>query len=147
MGSRVRRVVTGTRDGRSTVLHDASVGAAVEDGPFGLFDVWCTGPDPAADDGSDPVADGEELRVEPPPGGTLFRIVHWAPGQEAPRHRTDTLDYLIVLSGRVTLSLDDGDVTLGPGDCLVQRGVQHGWRNDADEPCVVGVVEVSTKSA
>lgn len=147
MGSRVRRVVTGTRDGRSTVVHDAAVGPAVEDEPFGLFDLWRTGPDPAADDGSDPVADGEELRVEPPPGGTLFRVVRWAPGQEAPRHRTDTLDYLIVLSGRVTLSLDDGDVTLGPGDCLVQRGVQHGWRNDADEPCVVGVVEVSTKSA
>jgi len=51
-------------------------------------------------------------------------------------HATDTIDYLIILSGKVTLVLEEGEADLGPGDFVVDRGVVHGWRNPHDEPCV-----------
>ena len=50
-------------------------------------------------------------------------------------HKTNSLDYLCILSGRLTMLLDDDDeVTLQPGDVVVQQGVMHGWRVDGDEP-------------
>ncbi len=55
-------------------------------------------------------------------------------------HTTDTVDYDLVVSGEVWLELDDGaEVRLGPGDCVVQNGTRHRWRNKTSEPCVVAV--------
>ena len=52
------------------------------------------------------------------------------PGGVSPMHRTNSIDYGIVLSGEVELELDDGAKTLlGPGDVIVQRGTIHLWRN------------------
>lgn len=50
-------------------------------------------------------------------------------------HATDTLDYLVVVSGEVTLITETGEVLLKAGDVLVDRGVMHGWRNDTDRTC------------
>ncbi|TDP91858.1 cupin domain-containing protein [Labedaea rhizosphaerae] len=60
-----------------------------------------------------------------------------APGM----HRTDSLDYVLVVSGEVTLELDDGEQTvLAAGDVVVQNGTRHAWRNHGTEPCtIVGV--------
>ena len=56
-------------------------------------------------------------------------------------HTTATVDYEVVLSGRVVLELDDGASTeLGPGDTVVQNGTRHAWRNPFDEPCLFAVV-------
>ena len=57
-------------------------------------------------------------------------------------HRTDTVDMLYVVSGQIILSLDDGvEVTLNPGDTIVQSGTRHAWRNPGNEPClIVGVI-------
>ncbi|WP_298500291.1 cupin domain-containing protein [uncultured Maritimibacter sp.] len=56
-------------------------------------------------------------------------------------HRTPTVDYVAVLSGRVVLELDDGaTVALGPGDTVVQQGTRHAWRNPFDEPVSIAVV-------
>ena len=50
-------------------------------------------------------------------------------------HKTDSLDYLVILSGRLTMLMDDDEeVTLEPGDVIVQQGVLHGWRVEGDEP-------------
>ena len=50
-------------------------------------------------------------------------------------HRTESIDYGIVLAGQVVLVLDDGSETLlGPGDVVVQRGTDHAWENPTDEP-------------
>jgi mannose-6-phosphate isomerase-like protein (cupin superfamily) len=58
-------------------------------------------------------------------------------------HQTDTVDFLTVVSGRVVLELDDGaERLLEPGDCVVQNGTRHAWRNRFDEPCVILVVLV-----
>ena len=50
-------------------------------------------------------------------------------------HNTDSLDYLVILSGRLTMLMDDDEeVTLEAGDVVVQQGVLHGWRVEGDEP-------------
>jgi mannose-6-phosphate isomerase-like protein (cupin superfamily) len=50
-------------------------------------------------------------------------------------HRTETLDYGIVLSGEIHMVLDDDDVLLRAGDVVVQRGTNHAWSNRSDSPC------------
>jgi mannose-6-phosphate isomerase-like protein (cupin superfamily) len=58
-------------------------------------------------------------------------------------HTTDTYDFIVVLRGRVTLELDEGrEVALEEGDCVVQRGTRHAWRNEGDEPCALMIVMV-----
>jgi uncharacterized cupin superfamily protein len=57
-------------------------------------------------------------------------------------HRTDTLDYVMVLDGEVTLELDRGAVTLGPGDCVVQRATRHAWRNRSGRAVRLAVVMI-----
>jgi quercetin dioxygenase-like cupin family protein len=65
--------------------------------------------------------------------GSVIRIVDMLPRGASPMHRTDSIDYGIVLSGHVELELDDGASTLlGPGDIIVQRGTIHLWRNPSD---------------
>jgi uncharacterized cupin superfamily protein len=55
-------------------------------------------------------------------------------------HRTETIDYAIVLSGEITMVLDDADVLLKAGDVVVQCGTNHAWSNRSDAPCVVAFV-------
>jgi mannose-6-phosphate isomerase-like protein (cupin superfamily) len=50
-------------------------------------------------------------------------------------HRTETVDYGIVIEGELTLVLDDSEVALKPGDVVVQRGTNHAWANRSDHPC------------
>jgi quercetin dioxygenase-like cupin family protein len=52
-------------------------------------------------------------------------------------HRTETIDYAIVLSGQITMLLDDSEVELKAGDILVQCGTNHAWVNRSDQPCTV----------
>jgi hypothetical protein len=101
----------------------------------------------------------------PPPGGTKFGIVCFAPHSagemshttsevpfeiaEGGIHRHNSVDYEVVISGKVDLVLDSGEVrTLTPGTMLVMGGVKHAWRNVYDEPCVFATVVVgATNSA
>ena len=63
-------------------------------------------------------------------------------------HKTNSLDYLVILSGRLTMLMDDDDeVTLNPGDVVVQQGVMHGWRVEGDEPVRMFAVLVDGHSA
>jgi mannose-6-phosphate isomerase-like protein (cupin superfamily) len=55
-------------------------------------------------------------------------------------HTTDTVDFDLVVAGEVFLELDDGaEVRLEPGDCVVQNGTRHRWRNRSTQPCVIAV--------
>jgi len=60
-------------------------------------------------------------------------------------HKTNTVDYAIVLSGEIWAVLDEGEVLLRAGDCLVQRGTNHAWSNRAEKPCVIAFVLVAAK--
>jgi mannose-6-phosphate isomerase-like protein (cupin superfamily) len=50
-------------------------------------------------------------------------------------HRTETIDYGIVIEGELTLILDDSEVPLKVGSVVVQRGTNHAWANRSDKPC------------
>ena len=61
------------------------------------------------------------------------------------RHRTDSIDLVQILSGHITLILDEDEVDLGPGDFVVQRGTWHAWSNRGDEPCVFQAMMIATQ--
>jgi quercetin dioxygenase-like cupin family protein len=68
-----------------------------------------------------------------PVSGHLLRILEVYPlgagGKRTPMHRTQTLDYVVVIEGELVLLLDDSEVTLKQGDVVVQRGTDHAWEN------------------
>lgn len=78
------------------------------------------------------------------PGETRFVRVEIAPGAESPMHRTPQVtDYLIALSGELTMIVEDGSSTkLYPGDMLVQLQGWHRWKNEGTEPFVMAGVVV-----
>jgi quercetin dioxygenase-like cupin family protein len=146
-GRVVRRVVTGHDErGRSGVVSDDDAYAVEYGGAGGVFHVvW--GRDDVAhfpDAGDQPRWRGSS----PPPGGCRFTVIELPPGGEndldayvvesmtefADRtrpgmHSTPTTDFDIVLNGTVGLELDDGEVTLHPGDVVVLNGTLHRWHN------------------
>src|SRR6516164_1627018 len=67
--------------------------------------------------------------VAPAPNGTKIRINELPPGVVSPMHRTQSVDYGIVLSGEVVLVLEDSETVLRAGDVVVQRGTNHRWEN------------------
>jgi mannose-6-phosphate isomerase-like protein (cupin superfamily) len=147
-----RRVVTGhTPDGVSVVLSDGLVPVSrslPEDG-VEFHEVWDTEGAPTrivAVEQTEPTE--RTLAVPPPPCGTKIRVNEFAPGHlderglQSPVHRTASVDYGIVLEGEITLILDDSEVTLGPGDIVVQRGTDHAWANRGLTPARVVFVLV-----
>lgn len=63
-------------------------------------------------------------------GGSVCRMVDFAPNNDPMMHRTQSLDYGVVLEGEVEMLLDSGEVhRLSKGDVAVQRGTMHAWRN------------------
>ena len=80
--------------------------------------------------------------------GTTFRITEWAPGHARFTHRTETVDYAILLSGEIDLELDGGEVVhLKPGDIVVQRGTIHTWVNRGSVPAVTAFILIDAKPA
>jgi quercetin dioxygenase-like cupin family protein len=75
------------------------------------------------------------------PNGTVFRISRFEPGVAPRNHRTASMDYAVVISGKIDMELDDGEVVnLKAGDVLVQRGTVHNWTNPGTEPCTIAFV-------
>ena len=70
-------------------------------------------------------------------GGSVFRVVEFGPGVAPRNHRTDSIDYAVVMSGEIDMEMDDTVVHLKAGDVLVQRGTIHNWVNNGTEPCVI----------
>jgi mannose-6-phosphate isomerase-like protein (cupin superfamily) len=136
----IRRVVTGLDSaGRSAVVIDGPVPHWGDRAPAVI---WRTADHPADNSGSTDTAEPYNIDMLHRPGST-FAVCQFSPGGgEAFMHATDTIDYLIILSGQVTLVMEQGEVTIGAGDMVVDRGVMHGWRNDSAEPCVAAVVNL-----
>ncbi len=61
-------------------------------------------------------------------------------------HKTRTVDYIILLSGRVTLLLDEAEVDLEPFDVVVQRGTSHAWVNQGDETALLAGVLIDAEA-
>ena len=77
--------------------------------------------------------------------GTVFRVVSFGPGVTPRNHRTDSIDYAVVMSGEIDMELDGESVHLKAGDVLVQRGTIHNWVNQGSAPCVIAFVLVAAK--
>ena len=76
----------------------------------------------------------------------MFRVVRYQPGVVPRNHRTDSIDYAVIISGAIDMELDDGVmVKLKAGDVLVQRGTIHNWINRGTEDCVIAFVLISAK--
>jgi len=146
MALRVRRVVTGhDANGRAIVQID-EVAKHVFSGRPGATacNVWTTEGFPANNDGADDA--GLRQAGTTLPNGTIFRIIEFAPGVAPRNHRTDSIDYIAVMSGSIDMELDGTTVHLEAGDVMVQRGTIHNWINRGPEPCVLAIVLVSAKS-
>ena len=77
--------------------------------------------------------------------GTVFRVVEFAPGVAPRVHRTDSIDYAVVMSGEIDMELDGTVVHLKANDVLVQRGTIHNWINRGTEPCVIAFVLIDAR--
>lgn len=134
-----RRVVTGLdAEGKSCVAID---GPIPRFNPMNAAFAWRTAATPADNSGNDdPVVPYAVDLLHAP--GSNFAICEFPPNTPAFMHATDTIDYLVILKGRVTLVLEDGEAELAAGDFVVDRGAMHGWRNPHDEPCVAAVVNL-----
>jgi quercetin dioxygenase-like cupin family protein len=81
------------------------------------------------------------LGSAPPLNGSRFTMMEFLPGNAGHLHRTDTVDYVICVTGEIDMFLDDSQfVTLRAGDVLIQRGTNHSWVNRSDKPCRLAVV-------
>ena len=144
MTLQIRRVVTGhSAEGRARIEIDENVKNVISNRPGASSSViWATKGFPVNNDGfEDPTSGSFKTAVE---GGTVFRVVRYQPGVAARNHRTDSIDYAVVISGAIEMELDDGVVVkLKAGDVLVQRGTMHNWVNRGTEDCVVAFVLIS----
>jgi quercetin dioxygenase-like cupin family protein len=105
--------------------------------------VWSTGEFPA-DNGDERDGAAREVATTDP-NGTVFRIVEYRPGVAPRNHRTESIDYAVVLAGEIDLQLEGETVQLRAGDVLVQRGTVHNWVNRGAEPCVIAFVLVAAR--
>jgi quercetin dioxygenase-like cupin family protein len=138
-----RRVVTGhDESGRSVFLSDGAppVVRTIAEGTV-FAEMWVTDASPAPIAATEPSEPTERsLTVPPGPSGTKIRINELPPGAASPMHRTETIDYGVVLSGEIVLVLDDSETVLRPGDVVVQRGTDHRWENRSSEPTRVAFI-------
>ena len=134
-----------------------------------FFEVWNTdaSPAPVRSGPEDPIP--AEIVLSPPKNGTRIRVVDFLPvtrdimpgeahsvfsafggahslgaGIGANRHpmmhRTETIDYGIVLKGEITMVMDEGEIVARAGDIVVQRGTNHAWVNRSDAPCRIAFI-------
>lgn len=142
----IRRVVTGHDEtGRALVAIDEVCTNVISRRPqHESCVVWSTGSFPA--DNSDPIDGAIRKVASTDPNGSVFRIVKYDPGVAPRNHRTESVDYAVVMAGEIDMELDDGVVVrLKQGDVLVQRGTIHNWVNRGTEPCIIGFVLIAAK--
>jgi quercetin dioxygenase-like cupin family protein len=150
----MNRVVTGfDENGGPAVIFQGEPPMVIHAGRYTTTELWVGGAGPRSAGSTD--TSTVEWALEPPAGGACFRIVEIAPAEEVNgdssaaahsefqgAHATDTLDYVTILRGEVTLIVGDTEVVLRPGDSVVQQpGVPHDWQNRSSAAAVmVGVL-------
>jgi mannose-6-phosphate isomerase-like protein (cupin superfamily) len=125
MSDKPRRVVTG--------LNAAGKSCVLIDGPVLDFGIaWRNGT--PADNAATADCALDAPIYDMMHSGAMLMVVDFLPGTPPRWHATDTIDYIVVISGEVVLELETGDVTLKAGDVAIDRGVVHSWRNDSGQP-------------
>ena len=171
----MRRIVTGhNEEGKSVITIDGPPARSIGEDVGGLFELWNTdGQDVISSDIIDRA--DEEIILSPPRGGTKFRYFQINPIHECipenvmqdmssddfekigaghnridtskhpAMHKTETIDYIILLKGDVTLILDEEEIDMKPFDVVVQRGTNHAWVNNGTEPALLIAVLIDSK--
>jgi hypothetical protein len=153
----VRRIVTGVNtQGRSYIqFDDDTPNVQSQPGKPTAQVLWATGG--ARAPGDEPAPAGHKFGFHSP-GGSLLRVADFPPDSQydqvalkkfldenhvrdtnKPRHfwfhKTESLDYAIVLEGEIYAMMDEGEVLMHPGDILIQRATNHSWSNRSEKPC------------
>ena len=155
MAMEVRRIVTGhDANGKAVIKTDGRLPAVSRLGRPHIAgcEIWSTDRMPA--DNSE-AADAAQRKgfvtrynYVGTGQGTVVRITEFAPGAPKFMHRTETVDYALLLSGECDLELDSGEVVhLKPGDVVVQRGTMHAWVNNGPAPCVFAFILIDADPA
>ena len=137
----IQRVVTGhDGDGRAIFKsEDVKPTRMIPSGDASFLLLWTTDTVPADNnDETDGRLREAGLTLNQ---GSVIRIVDMLPGKQSPMHRTNSIDYGIIMSGEIELELDDGrKTTVREGGVIVQRGTNHLWRNVTDRPCRIAFI-------
>lgn len=174
MAKKIRRVVTGHNESGKAICIQDDFATCVLSRPerkgVTLTNLWKIESAPAEYDGAEETVEGP-LTLHPPKNGSVFRIVEFEPedpdflasvdrtaafatmgaasnlvedARHPYMHRTDSVDYGIVLSGEIIMLMDEekDDVLLKAGDTFVQRGTNHAWSNKGTETCLICFVLV-----
>ncbi len=163
MSESIRRVVTGHDEhGKAIILFDGEPPQTRQATPVIRSTVlWTTDQTPARND-LDADAGTATGGIAPLSGGSSFRIVEFSPetggghaeaqflesqGVEQKNterhpamHKTDTIDYAIIMTGEIDMLLDEGEAHLKAGDVVVQRGTNHVWINHGSAPCRIAFI-------
>ena len=148
MALKVRRIITGHDSTGKAIAKIDEVVSNVREGRPGAMAhaIWTTEGFPVNNDTQEDA--GARPVQTTLPGGTIFRVIEFKPGVQARNHRTDSIDYAVVISGEIDMELDNKVVVkLKTGDALVQRGTIHNWVNRGTEDCVIAFVLISAKPA
>jgi hypothetical protein len=163
MAFAVRRIVTGHNEKGKSVFVEDRICPHVVKRPNGVtvIELWSTDEHPADNSGyTDPGIPQKVLDTGR--DGSLFHIVVYPPDSERAAaiaearargeqistrydgkgrhfgfHKTETVDYAVVLKGEIHALMDEGEVKMTEGDVLIQRGTAHAWSNRSDAPCSV----------
>jgi quercetin dioxygenase-like cupin family protein len=145
MALKLRRVITGhDKNGKAVVKIDEMVKSIFSGRPGANASVvWTTVGFPVDNSGD---SDESGRKVGTTLGnGTVLRVVEFGPGVTPRNHRTDSIDYAIVMAGEIDMELDGSSVHLKAGDVLVQRGTIHNWINRGKEPCTIAFILIDAK--
>ena len=170
----MRRIITGhDKNGKSIITLDGPPARSIGEDVGGLFELWNTDGNQVISSDMVDRAD-DEIILSPPRGGTKFRYFQINPlpkgvpdeilqeiaadafeivgaahhrvdtTKHPAMHKTETVDYIILLKGDVTLILDEEEVDLKPFDVVVQRGTNHAWVNNGTEPALLIAVLIDS---
>jgi quercetin dioxygenase-like cupin family protein len=140
----IRRVVTG-HDARhvAKVLMDGAATNWKTSSPGTVSTlIWSTDGTPADISVGETIEDlgARILGTAPPANGSRFAVIDFPPGNTGRMHRTETIDYVIVIAGEIDMDMDDSTVHLRTGDVMVQRGTNHAWVNRGTVPARLAFV-------
>jgi quercetin dioxygenase-like cupin family protein len=137
----MRRLLTGVNeDGRSCVVEETEIAPTEAVPGIAAAMLFATSQSPPP---PRPAGRGDFLDLGVAPGVCRWMMLDWDPHHSWAMHHTDTLDFDLVLSGRVDLILEAGEFNLEPGDCAVITGVDHAWRA-GPSGCRISIITLGT---
>jgi len=140
---KIRRIVTGHNSaGKSMIKWDSEIETIPGRPGFSQAPMWATQQLPVRMSEEDPATWEIGTTIA---NGSVFRIIRYDPGVAERWHRTDSIDYAVVLAGEIIMQLDEEEILLKAGDVFVQQATLHNWVNRGTDPCIIAFVLLATE--